>query len=159
MFRQTLRLIGTLLALQFVLGGVAFFLADYRWIAAVVGLAFLVLVALTGWSFAGEVDQSRWRTTLMVLLAGMIWQLPGLQGTVRYLSDTAGWTAYDGITDLQDFLMESWHTVALPLLSAIPPGVVGGYYARYYIALVWLSPCLILMLTAAALLRPLRSAR
>jgi hypothetical protein len=111
MFRQTLRLIGTLLGLQFVLGGVAFFLADYRWIAAVVGRAFLVLVAVTGWSFAGEVDQSR------------------------------------------------WHTVALPLLSAIPPGVVGGYYARYYIALVWLSPCLILMLTAAALLRPLRSAR
>lgn len=159
MIRQTVRLIGTLVGLQFVLGGVAFLLAEYRWLAMAVGLAFLALVALAGWSFAGEADQGRWPSMLTVLLAGLIWQLPGLQGTVRYLSDTAGWTAYDGITDLQDFLMESWHTVSMPLLSVMPAGVVSGYYARYYIALVWLSPLLILLLTAAALIRPLRSAR
>lgn len=159
MIRPIVRLIGTLVALQFVLGGAAFLLADYRWIAIAVGLAFVALVALAGWSFAGEADQSRWRSMLTVLLAGLIWQLPGLQGTLRYLSDTAGWTEYDGITDLQDFLMESWHTVAMPLLSVIPAGVVSGYYARYYVALVWLSPLLILLLIAAALIRPLRSAR
>lgn len=145
MVLRSLRYLGTLYAVQAVFGGIVFLLADFTWLSYLPALAFLVMVWLAGRAFAAE--GGRWPGALLI---GLLWQVPGLQGTLRFVSDRTGWTSYDGVTDLQDFAMETWHTVLLPLLSAIPRGLVEGYYARYYIALVAVSPLLILAFTLAA---------
>lgn len=147
--RRILRYAGLLLALQAVFSGLVFLLSDIGWLALLVSLTYLALLWTAGRSYA--TDGGGW---LGALLAGLLSQLPGLQGTARSLSDMIGWTAYDGVTDLQDFAMETWHTVVMPLLSSIPTGQVGGYYARYYIALLAASPLLISLFSLAA--SPLR---
>lgn len=146
--RRVFRYTVTLVALQAVFGAIAFLLADLRLPSILVGLLFFGLVWAAGRAFATE--GGGWAGAAA---AGLFWQMPGLQGSLRYLSDTLGWTAYDGITDLQDFAMESWHTVLLPQLAALPRGLVDGYYARYYIGLVLLSPCLVAAFTLAATFR------
>lgn len=153
MIRQMLRYLGTLFALQAVFGGIVFFLSDVRVLALAGAIAFLALVWLAGRSFAADLDRRPWPVAGAALLTGFLWQLPGYQGSLRFVTDTVGWTAYDGITDLQDFAMETWHTVLLPLLAAIPPGLVDNYYARYYIWLVLGAPLLTLCFAAAAVSR------
>lgn len=147
--RRTLRYTGLLFALQAVFSGIVFMLSDIGWLALPVSMVYLALVWVAGRSYAAE--GGGWQGAF---LAGLLSQLSGLQGTVRSLSDMVGWTAYDGVTDLQDFAMETWHTVVLPLLASIPTGQVGGYYARYYIALLAASPLLIILFSLAA--SPLR---
>lgn len=150
MLRQCLRTLALLFGLQAVLGGIVFLLADFRWLALPIGMAFLVLVWITGVSLGRGLDLPRPAALGISLILGLTWQIPGLQGTLRSFSDMRGWTAYDGVTDLQDFAMQTWHTVMLPVLASIPPGAVGGFYARYYIALLCLSPLLITLFTLAA---------
>lgn len=144
-----LRYTGLLVALQAVFSGIVFLLSDVGWLAILISMGFLVLLWLAGRSYAAE--GGRWSGAMA---AGLLAQLPGLQGTLRSFSDMIGWTSYDGVTDLQDFAMETWHTVLMPLLSTMPTGQVGGYYARYYIALLAASPLLVLLFSLAA--SPLR---
>ncbi len=146
--RTMFRYLGTLFALQAVFSMIVFLLSDFRWLAMAFSLLFLGVVFKAGRSFADDL-RGKYPGAL-ALAVGLVWQLPGLQGTLRFISDTIGITQYDGVTDLMDFAMETWHTVLLPLLAAIPKGLVDGYYARYYIALVAGSPALILLFTLAA---------
>jgi hypothetical protein len=160
MRNHCVRHLSTLIGLQVVLGAIAFLLADYRWAAGLVSLLFLVLIGLTWRSFAtGWAWRHRWGAWMVAMLVGLVWQLPGLQGSVRYFTDTVGWTSYDGVTDLQDFAMETWHTIFLPLLALIPPGQVHRYYARYYMGLIYLSPVLVLLLLTTTILLSSRRKR
>lgn len=143
-----LRYLGTLFALQAVFGMLVFLLSDYRWVATIVSITFLGLIFMAGRSF-GE-DLLGRAPVALAPIVGLVWQLPGLQGTVGSVSDMIGFTTYNGITDLMDFGMETWHTVLLPILAAIQSGQVDGYYARYYIALLALSPMLVLLFTLGA---------
>lgn len=146
-----LRYAVTLFALQVLFNGVVFLISDYQAVALLASLPFFALVWAAGRALAREgASRHPITTAACAAAAALIWQLPGLQGTVRFLSDMVGWTQYDGITDLQDFAMQTWHTVALPLLAAIPPGQVGGYYARYYFGLLAASPLLVLLFVSAA---------
>lgn len=145
MAKQVLRYTGTLYALQAVFGGIVFLLSDFRWIALTFSLIFLGLVLRAGSSFAADGGGPAG-----AVLTGLLWQVPGLQGTLRFISDRIGWTQYDGTTDLMDFAMETWHTVVLPQVGSIPPGLVDQYFARYYIALVAGSPLLALLFTLGA---------
>ncbi|HEY3366051.1 MAG TPA: hypothetical protein VGK74_13420 [Symbiobacteriaceae bacterium] len=157
--RKLLQAVVALVLLQVVMGGITFLAADYRPVAVLVGLGFLALVWVAGRGFGRDADpgpgrtaqHGPGRTAAQALLAGLLWQLPGLQGSIRFATDQVGWTAYDGITDLQDFLMETWHTVLMPLLGVLPAGQVAHYYARYYILLVAVSPFLVLLFACAAL--------
>jgi len=154
-FRISLRYLGTLYALQVVFSGIVFLLADYIWLSIPLGIGFLIMVGLTGRGLALETSHVRRRYLIpMALVVGSLWQLPGLQGTIRYVTDRMGVTAYDGVTDLQDFAMETWHTAVLPLLGQIPTGLIHGYYARYYIALVAMSPLLVLVFCFSSLRLP-----
>jgi hypothetical protein len=145
--------VSTLIGLQLVLGAIAFLLSDYPWASRLVSVLFLVLIGLTLRSFAtGWAWRHRWGAWMAALMVGLVWQLPGLQGSVRYLTDTLGWTTYNGVTDLQDFAMETWHTIFLPLLALVPSGQVHGYYARYYMGLIYLSPLLVLLLLTTTIL-------
>lgn len=153
MIRQVLRYLGTLLALQAVFGGIVFFLSDVRVLALAGSAAFLALVWVAGRGFADDLDRRPGAVAGAAVVTGLLWQIPGYQGSLRFVTDTIGWSNYDGITDLQDFAMETWHTVLLPLLAALPPGVVDNYYARYYIVLVLGAPLLTLLFVAAALSR------
>lgn len=153
MIRQMLRYLGTLFALQAVFGGIVFFLSDVRVLALAGSVAFLALVWVAGRGLADDLDQRPGPVAGAAFLTGLLWQIPGYQGSLRFASDTIGWSEYDGITDLQDFAMETWHTVLLPLLAAIPPGLVDNYYARYYIWLVLGAPLLTLLFVAAAMSR------
>lgn len=161
MIRYTLSFVWTLVALQLVFGGLVFLLADLVWLALPATMLFLGLVWVAGRSFAQEPSGLRRplgvllrvtdrRSLTGAILTASIWQLPGLQGSLRFLTDTLGWTNYDGMTDLQDFAMETWHTALLPILAAVPVGLVDGYYARYYILLVVASPVLIACFVVAA---------
>lgn len=148
MLRYSLRYAGMLFGLQAVFGALVFLLSDWFWLALPVTLLFCGLVWAAGRSFtAGAPGPHRAAAWLTATAA----QLPGLQGSLRFLTDRWGPSEYDGITDLQDFAMQTWHTVLLPLLTAIPVGLVEGYYARYYIALLLLSPLLVMLFAAAAL--------
>jgi hypothetical protein len=159
--RYTLRFVGTLVALQLVFGGLVFLLSDLVWLALPATILFLGLVWVAGRTFVqgpselrrplGALSRVNARPSLTgAIVTALIWQLPGLQGSLRFLTDTRGWTAYDGITDLQDFAMETWHTALLPILTAVPVGLGDGYYARYYILLVAASPALVASFVIAA---------
>jgi len=50
--------------------------------------------------------------------------------------------------------MQTWHTAMLPLVGQISPGLISGYYARYYIALVAMSPLLIVLFCFGSLRLP-----
>lgn len=157
--RIILRYAAMLFALEAVFSGLTFLLTDFGWIAAVVAPLFLYTVWKAGASFAAEWDRSCRSTALAAAAVGVLSQAPGLQGSVRFLTDTVGWTQYDGITDLQDFAMETWHTVFLPLLSALPVWRVAGYYAPYYIGVVLASPLLILLVSTSAAMRKAQARR
>ncbi|HYF91614.1 MAG TPA: hypothetical protein VD969_05180 [Symbiobacteriaceae bacterium] len=156
--RLIMRYVGLLAAMEVVFSGIAFLLSDWPWLAALAAPVFVVLVWLTGVALAADRGCSRRATALTAAFIATIWQLPGLQGSIRFLSDTAGWTEYDGVTDLQDFLMQTWHTVFLPVLAHIG-GRAGGYYAAYYVGLVLASPLLILLFVCAALWKMRRPGR
>lgn len=147
-FKRMLRYLGTLFALQVIFSMIVFLISDYRWLAVAGSLIFLGLVWKAGRSFGAETT-GQWPPAL-ALIVGLVWQIPGLQGSTGSLSDMLGFTDYNGITDLMDFGMETWHTAVLPLVAALPPGRVDGYYARYYIALLAMSPSLVLLFTLAA---------
>lgn len=148
--RHILRYSALLIAMEIVFSGIAFLLADWPWLAVLPAPAFIALVWVAGASFAADWERPRGSTAVAAALIGLVWQLPGLQGSIRFLTDEVGWTAYDGITDLQDFAMQTWHTVFLTVFSHVG-GQVGGYYAVYYIGLVLASPLLILLFIGAAL--------
>lgn len=148
--RHILRYIALLIAMEIVFSGIAFLLADWPWLAVLPAPALIALVWLAGSNFAADWDRPRWSTAAAATLIGLVWQVPGLQGSIRFLTDTVGWTEYDGVTDLQDFLMQTWHTVFLTVFSHVG-GQVDGYYAVYYIGLVLASPVLILLFLSAAL--------
>lgn len=150
--RMILRYAGVLFALEAVASGLTFLLSDFGWVAALVAPAFLYMLWRAGASFAADWGGSRGSTALAAAAAGLLAQVPGLQGSLRFLSDTIGWSQYDGITDLQDFAMETFHTVFLPLLSALPVWRVAGYYAPYYIGIALASPLIVLILTGAAII-------
>lgn len=159
LLRQIIRYVGSLYALQIVLAGLVFLLVDIRWLSILVGLLFLVLVGVAGRSLAGDLDGDRRPLTfgrrtahgLTALVIGLLWQVPGLLATVRFVQEEMGLVEYDGLSDLMDFLAETWHMALMPLLAAIPPGSVDGYHARYYFALLATSPALILLLVVASL--------
>lgn len=152
--RQVLRYALLLFALEAVASGLAFLLSDWAWLAVLVAPAFLWLVWMAGASFAAERDRpgAPWLGALAAALA----QWPGLQGSVRFLTDTTGLTEYDGVTDLQDFLMQTWHTVFLPLLALLPNWRADGYYALYYVGVVVASPLLVVLFAAAAWMKQRR---
>lgn len=159
MLWQVARYTLTLFALQVVLSGITYLLFDLWWLSIPVGLFFLGLVWVAGRSLPADLDGDRHAPTgrrrvvhgLAGLVIGLTWQVPGLLATNRFLREQMGLAEYDGISDLLDFLAESWHMVLMPLFAAIPPGTVDGYHARYYIALLAASPALILLLQIAVL--------
>lgn len=159
-----IRYLGTLYGLQIVMSGLAYMVFDLWWLSMPIGLAFLALVWMAGRSLPADLDgdryghlRARWPLHgLVALLVGSAWQVPGLLATVRFVREQLGVAEYDGVSDLLDFLCESWHMALLPLLAAIPAGTVDGYHARYYIALLAASPVLVLLLTAASVTAPRR---
>ncbi len=159
LLKQIARYTLTLYGLQIVMAGLVFLLIDLTWVAIPLGLIFLALVWVAGRSLPGDLDVlPRWSHGLAALEIGLLWQFPGLLATNRFVRENLGRSEYDGLSDLFDFLAESWHLALMPLLSAIPAGTVDGYHARYYIALLAASPFLILLVLVAGLL-PRRSGR
>jgi|GEM_PF-2945355 len=151
--KQIARYTLTLYGLQLVMAGLVFLLIDWTWVAIPLGLAFLALVWIAGRSLRGDLDSlPRWSHGIVALVIGLLWQVPGLLATNRFVRENSGLSPYDGLSDLLDFLAETWHLALMPILSAIPAGTVDGYHARYYIALLACSPVLILLFTCATLL-------
>lgn len=159
MVRQVFRYALTLFGLQAVFGGIAFLLLDYWWLSAAVSLVFVWLLFVTGRAFAAEAARlSPWLHALAALLISAVSQLPGLAGTYNWLREEFFHTTpYDAVSDLLDFGMETWHTVLLPLITAVPKGLVAGDFylsvSWYYVTLVATSPMLILLFTLAATVR------
>lgn len=156
--RQILRYVGTLWGLQIVTSGFAHLIFDLRWLSIPLAVGFLVLVWIAGRSFPGDLYGRRpgprrrlWIHGPAALLVGVLWQFPGLLAPIRFVQEEMGVAPYDGISDLYDFICETWHLNIMPLLAAIPPGTVDGYHARYYVGLLAASPALILLFLIAAL--------
>jgi hypothetical protein len=151
MVKHCLRLLGSLFALQLLFSAIVFLVSSWQLPALVLGLGFLYLITRVARQFGAQVRKTEGhRARAWAFFTGLIWQLPGLQGSVRFVTDQIGWTSYDGMTDLQDFGMETWHTVLLPLAAQIPSGWTVGIYAPYYLALLLASPLLVVLLTTAA---------
>lgn len=157
--RQALRYVVTLYGLQIVMSGLAYMTFDWLWLSIPLGLCFLGLVWAAGRSLPADLDgdanapTARRRVVhgITALAVGLVWQAPGLLATVRFIREQVGAAKYDGISDLYDFLCETWHMVLMPIYTAMPAGTVDGYHARYYYALLGSSPLLILILLVAAL--------
>lgn len=157
--RQVLRYIATLYGLQIVASGLAYLLFDLRYLSIPLSICFLGLVWWTGHSLPDLLDgdrypstrQRRWVHGPVAVLAGLIWQIPGLLAPGRFLGEKLGLAPYDGMSDLYDFVCEAWHLTLMPLLTTIPATTADGYHAGYYFALLATSPTLILLLLIAAL--------
>jgi hypothetical protein len=159
MVKQFARYVGWLFALQVVMNGLAYMVFDAYWLSIPLAVGFLGLVWAAGRSLPGDLDGDRYRPTagrkvvhaLFALAVGLVWQLPGLLAPIRFIREQIGVSQYDGLSDLLDFLAESWHMILLPIYTRLPPATVDGYHALYYILLLASSAVLILLLAVAAL--------
>lgn len=153
------RYTGVLFGLQVVMSGLAYMVFDYYFLSIPLSLFFLGLVIMAGRSFGPDLDGDRFAPSLgrrvvngmLALVIGLVWQLPGLLATVRFVRENLGLAEYDGVSDLYDFACESWHMILMPIYTQFPSLTVDGYHAIYYIALLASSPVLILLLMVAVL--------
>lgn len=147
-----LGLLGLLYALQAVTGVLVYFCLDLWWLSLPLGLAYLAGV----WVVAREVAAGRprrWRLPAALLLA-LLWQAPGLLGSLNLLGERLGWTQYGALSDLLDFVAQTFHTPLLPWVVLLSDKAWSHGYALYYWLQGWLSPALGLGFVAAALPGP-----
>lgn len=144
-----LRYGGSLWLLQAVAGALIHLAFD--WIALALALTALYL----GLAAAAAVDLGRAyarpggaRRLLTPLAVAVWWQLPALPGSINLLREQLGWTAYDGVSDLLDFAMQTWNTALMPALALLPArsGIAAAYgteLAGYYVGLAAAPPLLV----------------
>lgn len=129
------RYVGSLWLLQAMAGALALFLFDLRVVAVSCSLLFVALALGTARSLRRESSKIGREGVLGVALAvGLLWQLPGLLGTINQVRETLGLTEYDGNSDLLDFAMQTWQMALMPVLAYFP-GRGSEHLAGYYIGL------------------------
>lgn len=148
--RLVLRLAGHLMLLQAVAGVPVFLFFDQAWLARALAGLYLLVAAYLGVALGRQLREfpgpAAW---LAPLATGLIWQAPALLGSLMALLLYLDLDQYSSGNDLTDFVMQMWHTVLLPLFSALPARQ-WAYAAYYYWATVLAGPALLLLFVAAA---------
>lgn len=143
--RLLVRLTLHLILLQAVAGVPVFLFFDHTFGARTISLVYLAVVAYLGYAL-GRQWQSRPRGSALwgAAAASLVWQAPGLIGTFMAVRLYLGFDTYTSGNDLTDFVMQTWHTVLLPLFTLLPTAHWQGA-APYYWATVLTTPVLLLL--------------
>lgn len=155
MLRLTLRYTGALWLLQIVAAALVHMAFDWTLPAVLLTLAYLGLAGAAALGLRREAaGLPRGRRVAAALAPALLWQLPGLAGSLNQVREQWGLTPYDGMSDLLDFAMQTWQTPLMPLLSLLPvqsgvPDVFGVQLIGYYVGLVAAAPLLVLGFAAA----------
>lgn len=129
-----------LMALQVVVGGLTYFVYSIRWLALLGGVALLAGI----WQIAGARLRGRSRTEAWVV--AVLFQLPGLIGSVNVAAQQLGLWKQNTLGDTLDFVMETWHTALLPWATLLPNRLIhtasGENLVLFFLALPFMSPLL-----------------
>lgn len=124
---------------QLVFGALTFLALPWPWLSLVLPAGYLAVVLLIA------LDLRRSRTGYgSVFLLAMLWQAPGLLGSLANLGAELGLVIR---IDILDFLMQTWHMPLLPWVVQAPAHQWRDA-VLYYWALTLVSPVLVAGMTA-----------